>query len=45
MTIGSVTVGGNIRFSNDAPFVLIGGMNVIEDEETRPSRGRSVRRR
>ena len=29
----SVTVGNGIRFANDAPFVLIGGMNVIEDEE------------
>lgn len=27
-----VTVGGNIAFSNAKPFVLIGGMNVIEDE-------------
>ena len=33
MTIKSVTVGADIRFSNDAPFVLIGGMNVIEGEE------------
>jgi len=33
MTIGSVTVGSGIRFANDAPFVLIGGMNVIEDED------------
>lgn len=29
----NVNVGGNIAFSNDKPFVLIGGMNVIEDEE------------
>lgn len=29
----SVTVHGNITFSNDLPFVLIGGMNVIEGEE------------
>ncbi len=28
-----VTVNGNIVFSNDRPFVLIGGMNVIEDED------------
>ena len=34
MTIQSVKVGENIHFANDAPFVLIGGMNVIEDEET-----------
>ena len=33
MNIKSVTVGADIRFSNDAPFVLIGGMNVIEGEE------------
>jgi 2-dehydro-3-deoxyphosphooctonate aldolase (KDO 8-P synthase) len=33
MTIASVTVGGNVTFANDAPFVLIGGMNVIEDED------------
>ena len=33
MTVGSVTVGDGIRFANDAPFVLIGGMNVIEDED------------
>lgn len=29
-----VTLGGNIAFSNERPFVLIGGMNVIEDEDT-----------
>lgn len=29
----NVNVGENIVFSNDKPFVLIGGMNVIEDEE------------
>ncbi|KPF63748.1 3-deoxy-8-phosphooctulonate synthase [Porphyrobacter sp. AAP60] len=28
-----VTLDGNIVFSNERPFVLIGGMNVIEDEE------------
>lgn len=32
MTIEAVTV-GNVRLANDAPFVLIGGMNVIEGEE------------
>lgn len=32
MTIHAVTV-GNVRFANDAPFALIGGMNVIESEE------------
>lgn len=29
----TVTVKGGISFSNDKPFVLIGGMNVIEDSE------------
>lgn len=28
-----VKVAGNITFSNEKPFVLIGGMNVIEDED------------
>jgi len=32
MNIQSVTVEG-VRFANDAPFVLIGGMNVIENED------------
>lgn len=32
MIAEAVTV-GNVRFANDAPFVLIGGMNVIEGEE------------
>lgn len=32
MTVEAVTV-GNVRFANDAPFVLVGGMNVIEGEE------------
>jgi 2-dehydro-3-deoxyphosphooctonate aldolase (KDO 8-P synthase) len=32
MTIKRVDV-GPIAFANDSPFVLIGGMNVIEDEE------------
>jgi 2-dehydro-3-deoxyphosphooctonate aldolase (KDO 8-P synthase) len=30
----SVVVSGNITFANDRPFVLIGGLNVIEDEAT-----------
>ena len=29
-----VTISERIRFANDRPFVLIGGMNVIEDEAT-----------
>lgn len=33
MTIASVTVGGDISFANDRPFVLIGGMNVMEDRD------------
>jgi 2-dehydro-3-deoxyphosphooctonate aldolase (KDO 8-P synthase) len=33
MNIPSVTVGDKVRFANDAPFVLVGGMNVIENEE------------
>ena len=32
MTVQAVTV-GNVRFANDAPFALVGGMNVIESEE------------
>ena len=32
MTVQAVTV-GNVRFANEAPFALIGGMNVIESEE------------
>jgi 2-dehydro-3-deoxyphosphooctonate aldolase (KDO 8-P synthase) len=32
MTAEAVTV-GSIRFANDAPFVLVGGMNVIEGED------------
>jgi 2-dehydro-3-deoxyphosphooctonate aldolase (KDO 8-P synthase) len=32
MTAQTVTV-GNVQFANDAPFVLVGGMNVIEDED------------
>ena len=31
---GTVTLESGISFSNDRPFVLIGGMNVIEDEDT-----------
>ena len=33
MTIDSVAISGGVVFENDGPFVLIGGMNVIEDEE------------
>ena len=33
MTITSVDIGSTITFANDQPFVLIGGMNVIEGEE------------
>lgn len=33
MTGETVTLHGGIHFSNDLPFVLIGGMNVIENEE------------
>lgn len=29
----SVEVAGGVTFANDAPFVLIGGMNVIEDRD------------
>jgi 2-dehydro-3-deoxyphosphooctonate aldolase (KDO 8-P synthase) len=32
--IDQVVVGDNLVFANDRPFVLIGGMNVIEDEST-----------
>lgn len=28
----TITVNSSVQFSNDLPFVLIGGMNVIEDE-------------
>lgn len=34
MTIRSVTLGEAITFANDAPLVVIGGMNVIEDRDT-----------
>jgi 2-dehydro-3-deoxyphosphooctonate aldolase (KDO 8-P synthase) len=34
MSIANVAIGGGIEFANDLPFVLIGGMNVIEDEHT-----------
>jgi 2-dehydro-3-deoxyphosphooctonate aldolase (KDO 8-P synthase) len=33
MTITTVTIDGGIQVSNSAPFVLIGGMNVIEGED------------
>ena len=33
MKIESVDVGDRVSFANDRPFVLIGGMNVIEGEE------------
>jgi 2-dehydro-3-deoxyphosphooctonate aldolase (KDO 8-P synthase) len=29
-----VSLGNGVKFANDSPFVLIGGMNVIEDETT-----------
>jgi 2-dehydro-3-deoxyphosphooctonate aldolase (KDO 8-P synthase) len=34
MTIEFVTVADKVVFANDRPFVLIGGMNVIEDSDT-----------
>ena len=34
MTDRCVTIGDRITFANDRPFVLIGGMNVIEDGAT-----------
>ena len=33
MTSASVQVGDRVHFANDAPFVLVGGMNVIEGED------------
>ena len=33
MTISTVSIGPDIEFANHRPFVLIGGMNVIEDED------------
>lgn len=33
MTAVRVDIGSGVTFANDAPFVLIGGMNVIESEE------------
>lgn len=33
MTMASVDLSSDISFANDRPFVLIGGMNVIESEE------------
>ena len=32
--VQAVTLGDGITFANDRPFVVIGGMNVIEDEAT-----------
>jgi 2-dehydro-3-deoxyphosphooctonate aldolase (KDO 8-P synthase) len=34
MTQAAVELPGGVRFANDAPLVLIGGMNVIEDRDT-----------
>src|SRR5687767_5661187 len=33
MTIPTVAITPDIKFGNDQPFVLIGGVNVIEDED------------
>ncbi|MFL6734101.1 MAG: 3-deoxy-8-phosphooctulonate synthase [Sphingomicrobium sp.] len=33
MTIAAVRIADDVEFSNDGRFVLIGGMNVIEDED------------
>jgi len=33
MTVSTVAIAPGIEFANDRPFVLIGGMNVIEDED------------
>lgn len=33
MTIATVRIDENVEFGNDRPFILIGGMNVIEDED------------
>lgn len=33
MTISRVSIGSDIEFANQLPFVLIGGLNVIEDED------------
>lgn len=33
MAISTVAIGSGIEFGNERPFVLIGGMNVIEDED------------
>ena len=33
MTIGAVSIGHGVTFDNRRPFVLIAGINVIEDEE------------
>ena len=34
MSVAPVDLPGGVRFANDAPLVLIGGMNVIEDRDT-----------
>ena len=34
MVASAVTLPGGISFANDAPLVLVGGMNVIEDRDT-----------
>lgn len=34
MKIESVAISDGVSFANDEPFVLIGGMNVIEDQDT-----------
>ncbi len=33
MTISTVSISDNIAFANERPFILIGGMNVIEEED------------
>ena len=33
MTISTVRISPGVEFANDRPFILIGGMNVIEDED------------
>ena len=33
MTISTVSIGPGIEFANSGPFILIGGMNVLEDED------------
>jgi len=34
VSVAPVDLPGGVRFANDAPLVLIGGMNVIEDRDT-----------